>query len=83
MQQNGYVQEVDAYFSPEALVNQYRRVDLYGTTEEEVCVHGTPAFLPDEPCVDVIVYIRRGTPIPEVVDGLLAIGIRAEDDGLE
>lgn len=81
LQYNDYLRE-DIFFSSRPSINPFYRVDLFGDTEEDVCVHGTPADLPDEPSGDVLVYIRRGTPISEIVDGLLAIGIRAEE-GLE
>ena len=83
MQYNGSLHEEDTFPYLETLVNQFYRVELFGCTDEDVCVHGNPAFLPDELNTDLVVYIRRGTPISQIVDGLLAVGIRAEEEGLE
>jgi len=70
------------YFSLETFAEEFYRVDGFGPTEADICVHGTPDFLPDEPTADILVHIRHGLSKSQIVDCLLEIAIRAED-GLE
>jgi hypothetical protein len=73
----------DPFFSLETIINQFYRVDIFGPTEEDVCVHGAPAFLPDELNADIAtIFIRRDTPAQDIVAALQAATNRAEE-GLE
>jgi hypothetical protein len=83
LEYNGSLYNEDAPFSLGALANQFHRIDAFGPAEEDVCVFGTPAFLPDELTTDIATYIRRGAPPSQVVDALLAIAIRVDEEGLE
>ena len=77
-QQNG---EED-FFSPDASLAFYCRIDVYGPSEEDVCVYGTGPFLTEELGPDLVVFVRRGLTNQQVVERMLAGTIRVDENGL-
>ena len=62
------------------LFRQFRQMDVFGSSEEEVCLHSAPGFLPDDSSADVRVYVRYGTPKAQIVSCLRAATKRAAEE---
>jgi hypothetical protein len=82
MDYNGSPNGEDAFFFLGKDADEFYRIDVFGTDEEDTCVYSAADYSPDGVLPDAFAFVRRELPTPQRVDRLLAITIRM-DEGLE
>lgn len=64
-----------------ALIPEFRQMDVYGPSDEEVEVHDAPVFIPHDSSSPVCIFVRSGEEDDDQIsEYILAAAIRYEED---